>query len=64
MVDFAVEESAAQNRNRIVALTTQSSAFFRESCGFTQGQLSHLPKRLRESTKRSGRNSQVLYKDL
>jgi amino-acid N-acetyltransferase len=64
MVDFAVEESTAQNRNRIVALTTQSSAFFRESCGFTQGQLSHLPKRLRESTKRSGRNSQVLYKDL
>ena len=64
MVDFAVETAAAARKNRIVALTTQTSTFFRETCGFLPGGPDILPKALRESLEKSGRNSQVFYRDL
>ncbi|MEX0320745.1 MAG: amino-acid N-acetyltransferase [Puniceicoccaceae bacterium] len=64
MVDFAVEESTRTKRSRIVALTTQTSAFFRDTCEFEQGKLSLLPKKLRDDIKGSGRNSLVFYRDL
>lgn len=64
MVEFAVEEGLREKKNRLVALTTQSSAFFRDTCGFTSGQTSLLPPTLRSQLERSGRNSQVFFKDL
>ena len=64
MVEFAVETARAEKRSRIVALTTQTSAFFRDTCGFKPGQTSLLPKQLKESLQRSGRNSQIFYLDL
>ena len=45
-------------------LKTQTSAFFRDTCGFAVGQRSILPKPLREQLERSDRNSQIFYKDL
>ena len=64
MVEYAVEIARAAKRSRIVALTTQSSAFFRDTCGFKPGQSSLLPRQLKESLQRSGRNSQIFYLDL
>lgn len=64
MVDFAVDHAKSDKRRRIVALTTQSSAFFSGTCGFSKGTQSHLPKPLRDGLKVSGRNSQVFYLDL
>jgi amino-acid N-acetyltransferase len=64
MVEYAVEASTKTNKNRLVALTTQTSAFFRDICGFSVGQRSVLPKPLREQLERSDRNSQIFYKDL
>lgn len=64
MVQFAVEECARQKKSRLVALTTQTSAFFRDTCGFSTGQRSVLPKPLRDQLERSDRNSQIFYKDL
>lgn len=64
MVAYAVEESTRLKRSRIVALTTQSSAFFRDTCGFKLGQQSILPKQLRENATRSGRNSQIFCQEL
>jgi len=64
MVDYAVAACREKKRSRLVALTTQSSPFFRDTCGFNPGQPSHLPKRLREVLDRSGRNSQVFFVDL
>jgi len=63
MVDFAVEKCREAKKTRLVALTTQTSAFFRDTCGFSSGQQAILPKRLREQHERNGRNSQVFYKD-
>ncbi|NDV63278.1 amino-acid N-acetyltransferase [Puniceicoccales bacterium CK1056] len=64
MVQFAAEACAKKNKNRLVALTTQTSAFFRDTCGFSVGQRALLPKPLREQLERSDRNSQIFYKDL
>lgn len=64
MVDFAVEQCRSEKKTRVVALTTQTSAFFRDTCGFQSGQRAVLPKPLREHLERSGRNSQVFYRDL
>ena len=64
MVAFAIEEAAKHRYKRIVALTTQTSAFFRDTCGFKPGQSTVLPKELKESFSRSGRNSQVFYVDI
>jgi amino-acid N-acetyltransferase len=64
MVEFAVEECRRLKKNRLVALTTQTSAFFRDTCGFAPGQRAALPKPLRDSLERSGRNSQIFYREL
>jgi amino-acid N-acetyltransferase len=64
MVDFAIEQARKRKRNRIVALTTQTSPFFRDTCGFKLGKINVLPKQLRENLQLSGRNSQIFYCDL
>jgi N-acetylglutamate synthase-like GNAT family acetyltransferase len=64
MVEFALEECAKNKKTRLVALTTQTSAFFRDTCGFSTGQRAILPKELRTILERSDRNSQIFYKDL
>ncbi|MGC9450225.1 MAG: amino-acid N-acetyltransferase [Oceanipulchritudo sp.] len=64
MVEYAIELARNEKKNRVVVLTTQTSAFFRDTCGFKPGQASLLPKHLREQQERSGRNSQVFYQDL
>lgn len=64
MVAYAMEVSAQEKHKRVVALTTQSSAFFRDTCGFLQGTLQHLPKPLREQARNSHRNSVIFYRDL
>lgn len=64
MVEYAIEETARQKKKRIVALTTQTSAFFRDTCGFKLGQSTVLPKELKESFIRSRRNSQIFFQDV
>jgi len=64
MVEFAINECARHKKNRLVALTTQSQAFFRDTCGFSIGTLKDLPKVLREKTLRSGRNSVIFVHNL
>lgn len=64
MVEFALDAAKAGKKNRVVALTTQSSAFFRDTCGFKPGQSSILPRQLKESLRNSGRNSQIFHYEL
>ena len=64
LVEFAIAEARSGNKKRVVALTTQTSGFFRDTCGFKLGQRDMLPKPLREGLERSGRNSQIFYCDL
>jgi amino-acid N-acetyltransferase len=64
LVDFAVEEARRLKKNRMVALTTQTSAFFEDTCGFQQAEAQRLPIALRESLKRSKRNSLILMREI
>jgi len=64
LVEFAINEARGRKRRRVVALTTQTSRFFKESCGFEEGDLTDLPKALRDQAKASGRQSKVLKYNL
>jgi amino-acid N-acetyltransferase len=63
MVEYAVDTTGKAGKRRIVALSTQTAAFFKETCGFKQGTTAMLPKPLREGLKRSGRNSLIFHFD-
>lgn len=64
MVEFAVEKAKQDGKRRIVALSTQTAPFFRDTCGFQQGTSAILPKPMREGLQRSGRNSEIFHLDL
>jgi len=64
LVEFAIEAARKDKKARIVALSTQTSAFFRDTCGFKSATVSRLPKPLKDQLDRSRRNSQVLVKEL
>ncbi|MEX0329996.1 MAG: amino-acid N-acetyltransferase [Puniceicoccaceae bacterium] len=64
MVEFAVSKAKEEGKHRMVAMSTQTAAFFKDTCGFEQGTNALLPKKLREGLQRSGRNSQVFHLEL
>ncbi len=64
MVDFAVQQAVEDGKKRLVALTTQTSPFFQDTCGFTPGKPGQLPKALRENLESSGRKSRIFIRDL
>ena len=64
MVEYALDVATAEKKGRVIALTTQTSAFFRDTCGFKPGTPSILPKNLKEAHLRNGRNAQIFYKDI
>lgn len=64
LVEF-VERLARDSRaRRLMALSTQSFAFFRDACNFSEGTIDDLPPARREDYVSSGRNSRILVKDL
>lgn len=64
LVDFAVDQTRKDGRKRLFALTTQAAPFFRDICQFQEGKPTDLPKALRESLEKSGRNSEVYFMEL
>lgn len=64
MVEFAIAHARGAGRRRLIALTTQAAPFFKDTCGFQTGEASVLPKAMRETLARSGRNSQIYFMDL
>lgn len=64
MVEYALATAAEGGKKRLVALTTQTSPFFRDTCGFEQGRPGQLPKALRESLASSGRKSRIFFREL
>lgn len=64
MVDYALQMARKNGKSRMVALTTQAIPFFRDSCGFLEGSMADLPKKLRELVSASPRNSQILVRNL
>jgi amino-acid N-acetyltransferase len=64
LVEYAEMKAAQNGATRLFALTTQSHAFFRNVCGFTDGSFDDLPATRRDDARASGRNSRVLLKKL
>lgn len=64
LVDYALKAAKERGFQRVVALSTQTSSFFTDICGFVPGQPDDLPAKRRELLASTGRNSRVLIKDL
>ncbi len=64
MVRYAEEEARARGFSRLIALSTQSFAFFREVCGFTEASEADLPSSRLKTLETEGRRSRILVKDL
>lgn len=64
MVDFAIESARQAGCKRLIALTTQAAPFFKETCGFQSGTLQDLPEELRQTLRKTGRNSEIYLHDL
>ena len=64
LVEYAEMRATQLGAEQLIALTTQSLAFFRDVCGFKEGTLDNLPLQRRAEVKDNGRNSRVLFKCL
>jgi amino-acid N-acetyltransferase len=64
MVEYACLEAKKRGIKQVIALSTQSYAFFTSVCGFAEVAKDVLPEARRQSYEQSGRNSRVLLKDL
>lgn len=60
LVEFALAEAQKKGMKRVVALSTQSFAFFKKVCGFSETSMDVLPTCRREELEKSGRNSRIL----
>jgi amino-acid N-acetyltransferase len=64
MIEYAQTDASDRGARRVIALTTQATAFFTKLCGFHEGHADDLPPARRADYLKNGRNSKVLYKDL
>ncbi len=64
LVGFAEKRASELGLDRLYALSTQSSPFFREACGFTETDAATLPEPLRGLHATACRGSRVLTKSL
>ena len=62
MVAFACHEAQQRGAEQVVALSTQSFAFFTGVCGFEEASKEILPEARLKAYEESGRNSRVLVK--
>ena len=60
LVEYACQVAKELDKKRIIALTTQSLPFFRDTCGFQESDPSVLPKPLRDQYLANGRKSKIL----
>jgi len=64
LVKFAEEEALKKGATQLIALSTQTFAFFTQKCGFKEGTIDDLPPIRAERLQASQRNSKVLFKVL
>ena len=62
MVNFACREAQQRGATEVVALSTQSFAFFSGVCGFSEATKDILPETRLKAYEESGRNSRVLVR--
>ncbi len=64
LVEYSLKQAKERDYHKVIALSTQTSSFFTEVCGFTNGSVDELPPARRQAYDESGRNSRVLVKVL
>lgn len=64
LINFAVMESKKLGAEKLIALSTQSFAYFQQICGFREGQVSELPSERQAAYHQEARNSRILVHDL
>ncbi|MEM9227338.1 MAG: amino-acid N-acetyltransferase, partial [Verrucomicrobiota bacterium] len=64
LVAYACLEAKKHKANKLVALSTQATSFFRDAVGFSEGKASDLPKKRRDDLTGNGRASKVFIKAL
>jgi len=64
MVEFACLRAKEAGAKRVIALSTQSFAFFINVCGFTEADKTILPESRLKQYEESGRNAKVMVKPL
>jgi len=64
LIQFAIHEATRQGAGRLIALSTQSFAYFQKVCGFREGTSDDLPAERLEVYQREGRKSRILVLDL
>lgn len=64
LAEFVERLAREAKARKLIALSTQSFAFFRNACLFTEGTTDDLPNARREDYVKNGRNSRILIKEL
>ncbi len=64
LAEFIERLARTAKAQKLIALSTQSFAFFRNACEFSEGTVDDLPPTRRDDYLKSGRNSRILVKDL
>ena len=64
LVQYVEQEARKKGLSRLLALSTQTFAFFRTKSGFTEAGVEVLPEERKASYEASGRNSRILVKEL
>lgn len=64
LAEFIERLARTAKAEKLIALSTQSFAFFSNACDFSEGSVDDLPAPRREDYLKSGRNSRILIKKL
>ncbi len=64
LINFAEQRAREGGMRRLLALSTQTFAYFQHKGGFQEGAIDLLPPERRTRYEQSGRKSKILYKDL
>ncbi|ADE53796.1 amino-acid N-acetyltransferase [Coraliomargarita akajimensis] len=64
MIEYACTQAGAWGASQILAMSTQATGFFTRICGFREASIENLPEARRASYQASGRNSNILIKDI
>lgn len=64
LVEFGLHLAKEQKLKKVIALSTQTSSFFKEVCQFKEGKLTDLPSSYREEIRENGRSSKILVKPI
>lgn len=64
LIQYTLEQAARLKLSQVIALSTQTFAYFTQKAGFVEGTVDDLPAERREQYVQSGRNSKILKRNV